>query len=272
VVALADAAAGGSSNALPAFESAALAIAPGIAAATGAATVAAVPMAMLAMAAAEGAATAAVTGSVRGGVTGSVGGGVASGVGAGGDAWAGAGGGVGGEVRAGVAGGVRAWVGGGAGGDVRAGERLPGAGKCPPVDPPSWALFAAGLRVGLGPALLSAAAKSWPLAPGMGELADAAPFACAASLFAGACETVGIAFIPTDKASDVPSAAIEPGERAYFRLVDPILGGSIELQYQSRAPEQSRALDPSKPAVHAARHPELGRRMQRAVREPTVTQ
>jgi hypothetical protein len=171
---LANAAAGGSSNVLPAF---------GPAAATGAATVAAVPLTMppAVVAAGGAAATAAVAGNVTGNVTGGVTGGV--------------------------------------GGDVRTGESLPGTGNCPPVDPPSWALFAAGLRVGLGPALLSAAAKSCSLVPGFAESAEAAPLTFAGSVVIGVCETAGIAFISTDIASDVPKVAIVPGDRVYFRYL-----------------------------------------------------
>jgi hypothetical protein len=108
-------------------------------------------------------------------------------------------------------------------GDVAGGEELPGAGNCPPLDPLSWALFAAGLRVGgLGAALFSAAAKSLPLVLSPAGSADAAPPACsaalalavrltcAASLLIGSREIIGIAFIPGEIASDVPSAAPPP--------------------------------------------------------------
>lgn len=47
--------------------------------------------------------------------------------------------------------------------EVGGGERLPGAGKCPPLDPSLWPLFVAGLRAAdLAAALLSADAKSLP--------------------------------------------------------------------------------------------------------------
>jgi hypothetical protein len=95
-------------------------------------------------------------------------------------------------------------------GEVWGGERLPGAGNCPPVDPLPWALFAAGLRLGLEPALLSAAAKSWPPALRAAKSALAGPLAGAGSMWMGACETVGIAFIPTELASDVPSLSAPP--------------------------------------------------------------
>jgi hypothetical protein len=108
-------------------------------------------------------------------------------------------------------------------GDVAGGEELPGAGNCPPLDPPSWALFAAGLRVGgLGAASFSVAAKSLPLVLSPAGSADAAPPACsaalafavrltcAASLLIGSREITGIAFIPSEIASDVPSAEAPP--------------------------------------------------------------
>lgn len=98
----------------------------------------------------------------------------------------------------------------GATGEFWGGERLPGAGKCPPVDPLPWALLAAGLRLGLVPALLSAAAKSWPPALPAAESAVAAPLVGAGSMWMGACETLGIAFIPTELASDVPSRGAPP--------------------------------------------------------------
>lgn len=61
-------------------------------------------------------------------------------------------------------------------GDPGGGEELPGAGNCPPLDPPPWALFAAGLRVGgLGVASFSAAANSLPLVLSPAGSADAAP-------------------------------------------------------------------------------------------------
>jgi hypothetical protein len=93
-----------------------------------------------------------------------------------------------------------------AAGDVGGGDGLPGAGNWPPVDSLPGALFAAGLRVGLEPALLSADAKSWPPALRAVESADAVPLVDAGSMLMGACETVGIAFIPGELASDVPSA------------------------------------------------------------------
>jgi hypothetical protein len=83
-------------------------------------------------------------------------------------------------------------------GDVGGGEGLPGAGNCPPLDSLPWALLAAGLRVALEPALQSAAAKSWPQPLRAAESADAVPPAGAGSMWMGACETVGIAFIPTE--------------------------------------------------------------------------
>jgi hypothetical protein len=92
---------------------------------------------------------------------------------------------------------------------VGGGEGLPCPGKLPPVEPSSWALLVAALRTGLEPAALSAAAKAWPLALSPAELA-AAPPACAASLEMGACEITGIAFIPNEIASDVPSTAPRP--------------------------------------------------------------
>jgi hypothetical protein len=92
-------------------------------------------------------------------------------------------------------------------GDFGGGEGLPDAGNCPPLGPPLWALFAAGLRAGLEPALLSAAAKSWPPALRAAESADAVSPVVAGSMWMGARETVGIAFIPAELASDVPSAA-----------------------------------------------------------------
>jgi hypothetical protein len=108
-------------------------------------------------------------------------------------------------------------------GDVGRGEELPGAGNCPPLDPPSWALFAAGLRVGgLGAASFSVAAKSLPLVLSPAGSDDAAPPACsatlafavrltcAASLLIGRREITGIAFILSETASDVPSAAPPP--------------------------------------------------------------
>ena len=113
-----------------------------------------------------------------------------------------------GAVAGGIAGGVGAGVADGVEGDVRDGECLPGTGNCPPVDPPSWALFAAGLRAGLGPALLSAAAKSCPLAPGFAESAEAAPLTCAGSVVIGIRETAAIAFISIDIASGVPFARL----------------------------------------------------------------
>jgi hypothetical protein len=90
-------------------------------------------------------------------------------------------------------------------GNVAGGETLPGTGNCPPAAPPSWVLLAAGLRAGLGPASLSAAAKFWLLAPDRVESAEPAPLVCAGSLALGACETVGVAFIPEEIANDVPN-------------------------------------------------------------------
>jgi hypothetical protein len=108
-------------------------------------------------------------------------------------------------------------------GEVGGGEELPGAGNCPPLDPPSWALFAVGLRAGgLEDASFSAAAKSLPLVLSPAASAEAAPPACsaalalvvrltsAASLLIGSREITGIAFIPSEIASDVPSAALPP--------------------------------------------------------------
>jgi len=108
-------------------------------------------------------------------------------------------------------------------GEVGGGEELPGAGNCPPLDPPSWALLAIGLRAGgLEDASFSAAAKSLPLVLSAAGSADVAPPACsavlmfavrltcAASLLIGNREITGIAFIPSEIASDVPSAAPPP--------------------------------------------------------------
>jgi hypothetical protein len=83
---------------------------------------------------------------------------------------------------------------------------------CPPVGSLHWALFAPGLRVGLEPALLRAAAKSGP-PPLRAAESGAVPLVDAGSMWMGACETVGIAFIPAELASDVPNAAY----RGYFR-------------------------------------------------------
>jgi hypothetical protein len=99
-----------------------------------------------------------------------------------------------------------------AAGDAGGGEGLPGAGICPPFGPLPWALFAAGLRVGLDPALLSSAAKSGP-PPLRAAESDVVPLVDAGSMWAGACENVGITFIPAELASDVPSAAC----RRHFR-------------------------------------------------------
>jgi enamine deaminase RidA (YjgF/YER057c/UK114 family) len=90
-------------------------------------------------------------------------------------------------------------------GNVAGGERLPATGNCPPAAAPSWALFPAGLRVGLGSASVSAAAKSWLLALDRVESADTAPLACVGSFALGACETAGVAFIPGEIAIDVPN-------------------------------------------------------------------
>jgi hypothetical protein len=67
-------------------------------------------------------------------------------------------------------------------GDVGGGEVLPCDGNCPPAEAVSLPLLAAGLRVGLAPALLNAAAKPWPLMSGAAESAEAVPFVCAAPL------------------------------------------------------------------------------------------
>jgi hypothetical protein len=75
---------------------------------------------------------------------------------------------------------------------------MPGAGNCPPTEPASAGLCAAALRVGLGPALLSAAAKSWPSAPDFLELAGAAALCCAESDAIRLCDTGGVAFIPRE--------------------------------------------------------------------------
>jgi len=89
-------------------------------------------------------------------------------------------------------------------GGVGGGERLPAAGKCPPTVPASAALAPAALRTGLGPALLSAAAKSWPLPPEFTELAAPAALGCAGSDAMGVCDTGSVAFISLGIASHVP--------------------------------------------------------------------
>jgi hypothetical protein len=110
-------------------------------------------------------------------------------------------------------------------GVVEAGEGLPGAGNCSPLDPPSCALLT-DLRAGaLEFSWFNADAKSLPLGLNAAGSAGAAPlvcaalldcdapaaweelFVCAASLFTGAREIAGIEFIPVETASDVPSAA-----------------------------------------------------------------
>jgi len=107
---------------------------------------------------------------------------------------------------------------------VAGGETLPGAGKRPPLVPWLWALFVAGLREGVlatawAAALLSVAAKSLPSvfwAAEYEELVDTAPPACAevfigcATLMRGGRGITGIAFIPVERASDVPSGTPRP--------------------------------------------------------------
>lgn len=97
-------------------------------------------------------------------------------------------------------------AGGGAETGVGGGAELPGTGKGPPPARSPWALPAGGLRACLGPALLSAAAKSWP-PPESGELAGPALSAAAAPLFTVGCETLGMAFIPIDVARGMPKPA-----------------------------------------------------------------
>ena len=101
--------------------------------------------------------------------------------------------------------------------ELGGGGRLPDAGKCPPPDWSLRALFVAGLRADdLTAALLSAAAKSLPSVFWAEKLADAAPPACAsvfigwATLMRGGREITGIAFIPAETASDVPSGTPQP--------------------------------------------------------------
>jgi hypothetical protein len=94
---------------------------------------------------------------------------------------------------------------------VGGGERLPGAGKWPPTGPVSAGRCPAALRVGLGPALLRAAAKSWALAPDFTELAAAAEPCCAGSDASGVCDTEGVAFIQSEQQAtcqtDMPRSA-----------------------------------------------------------------
>lgn len=104
---------------------------------------------------------------------------------------------------------------GAAAGAAGGGELLPDAGNWPPLVALSLSLSAAALRAGLGggsgAALFISAAKSLPLGLGAAGLAEAAPPACAAplvceaALFTGAREITGMAFMPYETASDVPS-------------------------------------------------------------------
>jgi hypothetical protein len=101
--------------------------------------------------------------------------------------------------------------------ELGGGERLPDAGKCPPPDWSLRALFVAGLRADdLAAALASAAAKSLPSVFWAEKQADAAPPVCAAvfigwaTLMRGGREITGIAFIPVETASDVPSDTPQP--------------------------------------------------------------
>ena len=98
-----------------------------------------------------------------------------------------------------------------AAGNAGGGEGLPAAGNGTPVDRSSGRWFMAALRAGLGPALCSAAAKSLPRARGSAESAASGAFECAERLLPvtwetliGSRETVGMALIPEDVASDVP--------------------------------------------------------------------
>jgi hypothetical protein len=86
------------------------------------------------------------------------------------------------------------------------GETLPGAGKGPPVSLPLRALPATGRRLDLPPMLLSVAAKSRPLPFEFKEPTGAVSLSCVGSAAIGACETMGVAFIASDLASDVPTA------------------------------------------------------------------
>ncbi|MGB6355250.1 MAG: hypothetical protein WBF21_14850, partial [Steroidobacteraceae bacterium] len=99
---------------------------------------------------------------------------------------------------------------------VGGGEVLPVAGNWPPVAPAATGLLGAALRADLGASWVIAAAKSLPPLLGAEESAGAAPPACAASLacaaplLIGAREITGIAFIPREIASDVPSEGPSP--------------------------------------------------------------
>src|ERR1700722_13641693 len=152
-----------------------------------------------------------------------------------------------------------------AAGDAGGGEALPSGGKRPPLDSSCGTLAAAGLRTGLGPAACSAAEKSVELGLGCEASAGAGPLACAAATLIGACETAGVAFIPTEVCK-------RRARRGHRESWDRFLSGAAELQYQRRATEQPRALDPSQPAVHCARHAEPGRGTQCAMREPAIAQ
>ena len=83
-------------------------------------------------------------------------------------------------------------------GDAGGGEALPAGGNRPPLDSSRRALPAAGLCTGLGPAACNAAAKSVELGLDCEASAEAGPLACAAATLIGACETAGVAFIPTE--------------------------------------------------------------------------
>jgi hypothetical protein len=96
---------------------------------------------------------------------------------------------------------------------VVGGERLPGAGNCPPTVPASAAVCPAALRAGLAPALLRADAKSWLLAPDLSELTDATVPCCAGSDGSWICDTEGVAFISPGIASHVPTT------NRYFRYL-----------------------------------------------------
>ena len=89
-------------------------------------------------------------------------------------------------------------------GGVGGGERLPADGNWLPTAPASAGLAPPDLRAGLAPALLSAAAKSWPLPPEFKELAGPPALCCAGSDAIGVCETGGVAFISLGIASHVP--------------------------------------------------------------------
>jgi hypothetical protein len=85
------------------------------------------------------------------------------------------------------------------------GERLPGVGKDPPLCAPSCALPAAWRRADFAPTLLSVAAKSWPRPVEFKEPPGAASLICAGSEAIEICETMRVAFIASETASDVPS-------------------------------------------------------------------